>query len=118
MRVAGVISLNLAYSVTSSSLNSMLEMILVFILFCETQVLPESVRMSDGCRGDVGETLKLGICDTMSSAVFLIFFNEILISLLGDATAVIISAKVHLGDISDRLTDKIITHIFCRTCGK
>lgn len=93
-------------------------MILVLVLFCDTRVLPESVRMADGCGGDVGETLKLGICDTMSSAVFLIFFNGILISSLGDATAVIISPKVHLGDISDRHTDKIISHIFYRTCGK
>lgn len=93
-------------------------MILVLILFCDTRVLPQSVRMADGCEGDVGETLKLGICDTMSSAVFLIFFNGILISSLGDAAAVIISTKVHLGDISDRHTDKIITHIFYRTCGK
>lgn len=96
----------------------MLEIILVLILFCDTQVLPESVRMADGCGADVGETLKLGICDTMSSAVFLIFFNGILISSLGDATAVIISTKVHLRGISDRHTDKIMTHIFYRTCGK
>lgn len=96
----------------------MLEMILVLILFCDTRVLPKFIRVADGCGGDVWETLKLGICDTMSSAVFLIFFNGILISLLGDATAVIISTKVHLGVIYDRHTDKIITHIFYRTCGK
>lgn len=89
----------------------MLEMILVLILFCDTRVLPESVRVVDGCGGDVGETLKLGICDTMSSAVFLIFFNGILISFTWrcHCSYNAVSTKVHLRDISDRHTDKIIT---------
>lgn len=78
--------------------------------------LPESVRMADGCGADV--TLNLGICDTTSNAVFIIFFNGILISSLGDATAVIISTKVQLRRITDMHTDEINTHIFYRTCEK